>query len=351
MLTRLHCLALIGWMSTTAWNGLIAADVIPQAVVIYADRENGFELTTLLLQVGVEAKPVRNSAVTEDWTTDVDLVVVAACCQDKDGDPAWSPTLLDRIGDARVLACGNAGARLYETKNLIVSRPNSAHWKGHGVTARFDKQELDVSQQDIFKHPIDLQLKADADRTFGISIHEKDADPGDSLGIHDGGAFPEGTTGFARISQHHWLISQQGNYMLWGPDARADEMTKEAKQLWANLAWRLAHASPAPLVFPAKKYVEKTKKATLVGGWTNEYFHAIARPGEITLRLVWELDEPMMLMTHGPFVRRVDGKSPLEITYPVNEPLVGEEIQIDIASFNLDEGKELPYRLDVVWTP
>jgi hypothetical protein len=72
---------------------------------------------------------VGSDALDESWTTDVDLVVVTACCPGAPvKPPRWSPTLLDRVGEARVLACGAAGIALCDTKKLLVGLRQARHY-------------------------------------------------------------------------------------------------------------------------------------------------------------------------------------------------------------------------------
>jgi hypothetical protein len=331
----------------------------PRAVVIYAERENGLELATLLLEVGIDATPVRFADLTEQWTTDADLVVIAACCPVGDAKSAWSETFLDRLGAARVLACGDSGGQLFMQKKLLVSRDHAVHWETNSAAAVFNDQRTAAVYQDLLERPnvVETEPRPRGLRRLAgpelqhVRLQQPDTPERNNLGIYDGGAFPDGSVGIARVDGggHHWLICQQGNYTLWGASARAAEMTREAKHLWANLAWQLAHAKPAPLVVPPKEYIDDAHAATLKGGWRGKYFHAIEQMGEVTVRLEWEGDEQFMLLCRGPFVRRMDGGSPLEVTFPVNAFLVGNELEIQVAAFALEEGAECPYELTVEW--
>jgi hypothetical protein len=77
--------------------------------------------------------------------------------------------------------------------------------------------------------------------------------------------------------------------------------------------------------------------------------HKISRIGQVTIRLQWQTDVSMMLMTHGPFVRRVDGASPLVISMPVNDAMLGRELKVEVTSFELSVGVECPFELTVDW--
>jgi hypothetical protein len=335
----------------------------PQAVVIYGDRDNGFALATLLTEVGLKCRPVPYTSVTAEWTTDVDLVVIASCCPGGFNlDTVWNKTLLDRVGNARILACGNTGASLLGTKHLLIGHPNGAHWPNTPLEADLNRAELERQGMQLLDKPLqvlDPAIKDDPEFPIifiAIYPHEAADNHGvggephvSHIGIHDGGAFPEGTFGIARISlnEHHWMISRQGNYTLWGADARIGDITEAGKKLFANLAWHLAHLAPQPLKFPEKVYVEGVRRATLIGGGRDEVYYALNRVGRLNLRLEWEGDATMMLMVHGPVVNRVDGKSPLAIALPVTQNIVGEELKIEVASFALAEGAECPFELSV----
>ncbi len=338
------------WIAASGQADEVAAEQeeARSAVVIYGDRDNGFELSTLLIDAGLACKPAAYATVTADWTTDVDLVLVASCCPGGwQRDTSWSATLLDRMGKARVIGCGDTGASLLQTKNLLVGHPHGFHGGG-AVSVNFSGDALQEPAVRVLQSP--HQLLPEPSGGFDVQIQQE---PGDveHIGIYDGGAFPAGTTGVARYRNepHHWLICQQGNYMLWGCGTLARDMTDDAKKLLANLAWHLAHAEPASLVFPDKIMIDESREAMLVGGARDESYHTLARTGVLTVRLSWDADTTMMLMTHGAIVRRVDGASPLEISFPVNDAMFGKEVQIEVGSFQLKEGEECPFELTLDW--
>ena len=65
--------------------------------------------------------------------------------------------------------------------------------------------------------------------------------------------------------------------------------------------------------FPKAVMIDERAEGRVKGRGRDEYHHLIARTGRIHIRLSWEGDYDMMLMTHEAFTQRVDGASPLEI--------------------------------------
>jgi hypothetical protein len=95
--------------------------------------------------------------------------------------------------------------------------------------------------------------------------------------------------------------------------------------------------------------IEERAEGRLKGGSRDEYHHLIARTGRIRIRLTWEGEYDMMLMTHESFTQRVDGASPLEITSPLVDVALGNALEIEVGSFTLPEGEEQAYELTVEW--
>lgn len=333
----------------------------PTAIIVYGDRENGFALATLLIEVGLDCKPVPYADVKADWTTDADLVVFASCCPGGwQEDTVWSPSLLDRVGTSRVVACGNTGASLLETKALLVGHPHGAHWPNMAAKAQIARAGLGDSLASLLEKPHALRTPEDDPAEFtlaeGLAEPAEPADPSalwqpEHIGIYDTGTFPEGSRGIARMGgeAHHWVICRQGNYTLWGVDSTVGEMTDDGRHLLANLCWHLAHAAPEPLVFPKKQFVEDSIAGTLKGRSSGEFYHKLARTGRLTIRLTWKGDNTMMLMTHQSFTQRVDGASPLVITQPVNDAMQGREVEINVTSFDLLEIEECAYEVTLDW--
>jgi hypothetical protein len=269
----------------------------------------------------------------------------------------WSASLLDRVGTARVVACGNTGASLLQTKALLIGHPNGAHWSNQPAMAQVARSKLNGPLVSLLDKPHQLQTRDDEPAKFtlaeGVTGGADPYEPSQTqhIGIYDSGTFPEGTQGIARMDgeDHHWVICRQGNYTLWGVDSMVAEMTDDGRKLLANLCWHLAHAAPEPLVFPEKRFVEDSVEGKLLGRSRGEFYHELARTGRLTIRLTWKGDNTMMLMTHQAFTQRVDGASPLTITYPVNDAMQGRHVEIDVTSFDLPEGAECAYEVTLDW--
>jgi hypothetical protein len=326
-----------------------AADGAPRrAVVIYGDRDNGFELTTLLIEAGLDCKPVPYPSVDADWSTDVDLVVAAPCCPGGWRlDTHWNSSLLDRVGEARVLACGDTGAALLATKKLVVGHPWGFH--AGATTASFSGEALREPAVEMLRTPHNLAPKSgDA---FSVQI-QSNLVPVTSIGIYDFGKFRPGTVGIARIDheRHHWLICQQGNFLLWGAGTLAANMTDQARLLFANVAWHLAHAQPAPLIFPDRQSVLESDSNSMPSGSSRLYVHPVERAGQVTLRLHPLSGEAMTLIIQSPLERRLDGDALMEATFRVDEATIGQEIEFEIRSNGTSPDKTCDYLVDVQWS-
>ena len=96
-----------------------------RAVVIYGDADNGAAFAALLRGAGMTCEQIAQSEVGGDWRAQADLVVFLSCCRGGYGRRSgWDLGLLDRLGTARVLACGDSGAALLQTKQLLVGHPH-----------------------------------------------------------------------------------------------------------------------------------------------------------------------------------------------------------------------------------
>lgn len=321
-----------------------------KVAIVYGEKENAEGFADLLRSADVDCQLFAKTDLDQSWEPKVDLVVFLSCCEEEGSFRThWDPSLLDRLGTARVLACGDSGAALLQTKRLLVGHPNGWHNSHSEKVVLFPEEVIQSPVGKILSHPYDLIGNATGD--YSITIHS-----GVPLlihiGIYDGGHFPKGTLGIGREAgdYHHWIISKQGNYVLWGAESHISNLTSDGKKLFVNLCSYLTHAEPEELIFPEKVYLsDGIHEGVLRGGWNDQYYYAIKEAGNLTFRLEWDNEVRFMMMTHGPASERVDGQSPLQITHELGKYDVDEELRLRITSFQLPEGEECPYRLTIDW--
>jgi ankyrin repeat protein/thiol-disulfide isomerase/thioredoxin len=313
-------------------------------LLIYGDRQNADGFATILQDQGLECTVMPEQIAKGGFAGSYDLVITLSCCSAGYDRQTWNSSFLDNIGDARVLACGDAGAALLQTKDLLIGHPHGWHGTHAPKRILFPKVVTTGPLSTILQNP--NNLLSTQDETI-IEIHSG-TEPLEHIGIYDGSKFPSGTQGIGReeTDAHHWMICKQGNYTLWGANSRIDNLTPEGKKLFVNLCSFLAEASSEPLIFPEKSYLTEGKHhGILRGGATDEYSIIIQKTGKLKLTLEWHRDNTMMFMSHSPLTKRVDGKSPLEIVHTINEELCRKEVHLVVGSFELPEGIECPYSI------
>lgn len=321
-----------------------------RVVLICGDQKNGEAFATLLRESGMKCKVLAQSEVPGDWRPEVDLVVFLSCCDGGYGRrAAWDPALLDGIGTARVLACGNSGAALLQTKKLLIGHPHGWHDTRLPKVIVVPDQVATGATGQILRKPKKLTEQIHGDVSIKIHVGEGKLE---HIGIYDGGSFPAGITGIGREStdKHHWMICKQGNYTLWGANSRADNLTEAGKGLFVNLCWFLAKTGPEQLVFPEKVQIASGRhRGILTGGTRDEYYFTVTQKGNLRLTLEWDQPTTMMFITHKPLWKRVDGSSPLEIRHQIGEDKADAQFRIGVSSFRLPEGDMCPYRLTIQW--
>lgn len=340
-----------------------------RVILIYGDADNGKAFSELLHNDGMACEMVAQAEIGSDWCPEADLLVFLACCRGGWGTPSPGSTgILDRVGSARVLACGNTGATLLGSKKLLIGYPQGAHSKYLPKIIKFPREIVTGPMGQILQSP--KKLVDTVNDRVSIEIHSGKGKLSEVM-IYDGGHFPAGTMGIGGNGQHHWTICKQGNYTLWGAESSAGNLTNQGRDLFANLCWYLANAKPEQLVFPEKVRVKAgTHDGTLEGGGRDQYYYTIKQEGELFITLEWDPDikdvwekpapiEPqcllahrrhdpsMTMMTGEPVNKRVDGESPLEIRLQIPPEKIGAEFKITIGSFRLREGAKCPYRLTI----
>lgn len=320
-----------------------------RVALICGDQDNGEAFAALLRDSGMDCQLLAQSELPTDWQPE-DLLVFLSCYSRANGSGASRESaLIDALGTARVLACGDPGAALLKTKQLLIGHPHG--WLGTKLPKVIvvPHQVATGPLGQILRKPKKLTEQTEGD--VSIRIHEGEGEL-EHIGIYDGGSFPAGTTGIGREStdMHHWMICKQGNYTLWGANSRADALTDEGKDLFVNLCWFLAETSPEELVFPEKVYVSSgSHEGVLEGGGRDKYYLKVMQRGSLRLTLEWDQPNTMMFITHRPLRKRVDGNSPLEIKHQINEDKDGADFEIAITSFGLPEGEKCPYLLTIQW--
>lgn len=313
-------------------------------LLIYGDEENAKGFAELLGNSGLNCESLSQEQFNEETPGLKDLVVALSCCKEARRG-GWDSTFFDKVGNARVLAVGDSGASLLELKKLLIGNPHGWHGSRSPKIVVFPESVVNSPLGGILQQPNDL-LGAEQ-KEISIEIHSGTGEL-EHTGIYDGGHFPEGTDGIGRESTdlHHWIISKQGNFVLWGANSTSGNLTDTGKKLFVNLCWFLAKLEPQQLIFPEKNYLAiGAYNCTLKGGWRDKYYFVAEKRGPLSIRLEWGGDNTMVLMTKRPLVARKDGKSPLTITHDITEDRIGQEFGIEVGSFSLSEGSTCEYQI------
>ena len=314
-----------------------------RAVLLYGDRLNAEGFLAPLRASGLVCQALPQRTALEKQNPRADLIVCLACC-----DPRrWDHKFFEWAGESRVIAMGDSGAALLEKKMLLIGHPHGWHGTRRPKVVLFPQEVLRGPYRKLLLSPNDL-LKGRAGATR-IEIHSG-VGKLEHIGICDGGKFPEGTVGIGRElkSTHHWMIAKQGNYLLWGANSRAENLTEAGNALFVNVCGFLSNAKPEPLVFPEKRVVGSGRhKGTLVSGWRNKYYLIPTAPGKLVIRLEWSARNTMMLLVSGAIRKREDGVSPLVFSHEITATHLGKEIEIQIGSFALPKDKKCDYRLHI----
>jgi len=308
---------------------------------VYGDEANANGFVQLTESVGLSCSTMPQEEFT--WGQgDVQLIVTLPCCSGRE----WSKGVLDRCGDSRILAMGDSGAALLGTKSLLVGHPHGAQGTRLPKAVVFPKEVVNSRLGGILLRP--RRLITGDEESVRIQIHHG-AGKLHHVGIYDSGRFPKGTTGIGRGERtlHHWMIAKQGNFVLWGADSRADNLSEDGKNLLVNLCWYLVHAQPELLIFPEKAYLKLgDSEHVLIGGARDKFWLKPFGLKGIRLTLEWQASNTMMFMTHNPR-KRVDGRSPLTIKHDISRRRGDGDMSIVVHSFRLPEGKQCKYRVRI----
>jgi hypothetical protein len=276
-------------------------------------------------------------------TTYPDIVVVGA-----DTDSAWqntSKTMLSKLFENyKVIGAGKGGAELFAQLGLQIADPHEMH----GRSAR-----VAVENPKLLQSPFSIPAQDKVVEIYQLG-------QADVLGIYDEGSpVIAGFEGIARWveAKNHWPVCRQGNYLLWGFNAPAGEMTDAGKQLFVNLLVD-QEVRPAVPLSRARAKVKYVKSGQIAERLTKQFpdqrwMFKLRQAGLISARLSWNPPERQLALIvsseqrHG-FTRK-DGASPLVIEYNATEEDVmrGEDWSANVASFANLGSTVIDYQLDL----
>lgn len=252
----------------------------------------------------------------------------------------------------KVLAVGLSGAAVYEEGKLLIGASQSWSIDTGPYPIRIPKSIEDTPLAKVLTEPCLVKGQPASDGAVFLSSHDTFG-PLPGRGVYDSGEFPEGTIGIGRESfdPHHWTIAKQGDYVLWACDSAVDTLSQDGLRLFVNLCDALVKAPHEELRFPPKKYIDAGEiEATINGGYRHKYYLVPKNPGTVKVTLTWEGENTMRLTAELEEYQDGcwdDGEQPLTATFTVGTGDVGEEVPIELGSFDLPEGKTCDYRLVV----
>ena len=152
-------------------------------------------------------------------------------------------------------------------------------------------------------------------------------------------------------------MARQGNLLLWGFDASLDTLTADGRRLFAALLEDHARRPFVPFeeLKPRIEYVAPGRfNGDLTCQFADDVLHfRLNGPGRIRATLYWRRGaERLALILNGPgrrgYYAREDGRSPLEIDFPVTPEIAGRgsEWTISVNAFHRFQGP-IRYTLDL----
>jgi hypothetical protein len=320
----------------------------PVMTVYYEQRASAEALAALLVNAGAQCQLIDGNTPLPDKLPPCDLLITTPECRNL----RMKGILLNLKGAARVVAMGEAGADLLSTKNLNIGAENAWHSRGTDpVNLKLDVLQGKYAQ--MFETP--YSLEADLVKDSKVRIHPE-GNKVDCAAVFDAGGFPEGIDGIGRENEmHHWFIARQNNYLLWGADSRADNLTEAGKKFFVNVCFYMARAQPEKLRFPPKRMIGlETVKELLKGRASRgKYFYELSNPQTLFVTLQWSKNVEMMLLVRDDagLFRRKDGQSPLQIKFPKTGNIAPKKCRIEVGSFDLQENDPCPYQLTLSTKP
>jgi hypothetical protein len=190
---------------------------------------------------------------------------------------------------------------------------------------------------------------------------------GDVVGLYDKGS-PDiaGFEGLARwqSSKNHWPVARQGNFLFWGFDATAGQMSDSGKALLINVLADHKAQPWTPLsklyeASEARRNLERIAQGTSTGILTAQVPQvvrrfAVRKAGPIDATLTWTSgDCPLSLILNGPgqvgYFARKGGTSPVSLEFGVTEQQIakGSDWSITVSCFGNLGPEPLKYTLEL----
>jgi hypothetical protein len=302
------------------------------------------ELSSYLQQKGVQVAVLDTGHFGDLSTTWPDVIIVGP-----DTGKVWyntSKTILGKLFENyKVIGFGEGGAALFAQLGLEIA-------DGHGMHGNLARVAVEIPE--LLQSPLSVAAQ---DKI--VEIYP--ASNADVVGIYDEGSpVIAGFEGIARWTddKNHWPFCRQGNYLLWGFNAPAGEMTDAGRQLFVNLLLNHKERPSVPLSQTHVKvsYVkpglisERLTKQFTKQAWPFQ----ISQPGPISVQLSWSPPElPLALILNGPgqvgYFARQDGRSPQKLVYGVTDKDVakGTDWRISVTCFGDLDSTAIDYKLDL----
>lgn len=258
----------------------------------------------------------------------------------------------ERIRKKKIVAMGDGGANVLDGGDLLVGGSHCWTVVGSPAMVMLGRSLEKTPFASLLKGPCPIEAGVDEEGTAGLRLcngHES----GEHREAYDGGEFPAGTLGIGLGSAdaHHWAIAKQGDYVLWGPGCPASSLTVDGERLFVNLCDAMVRASHEELVFPPKRFLEVGEMNGVLLGGHSEIYYVVARAeGKTRVELSWSSANTIHFYKYGPAMEDCDleeGESPLVLEWEIRKGDVGTEYMLDIHSFDLTEGRECPYVINV----
>ena len=338
----MNAMKLTGLLTGILWLCALGASAGSDVVLLTTDTADGQAYAVLLEASGISSTIVAPSDFAKGRYDDAKLAVCLSDCR----EGPWVKSLFEFGTRGKVLAMGESGAEMFGEMGLLIGNPHAWHGDSLPKDVHIPREVLRSSLRAIFSEPFDFLYENPSE--LRLRLHDG---PGclAHVGIYDGGRFPEGTVGIAREvdDKHHWIVSKQGNFALWGCDSTARELTEQGQALLVNLAWYLLNSTFEPLRFPEKRFARSgANSGTLVGGGRGLWYFVPERPGEVVFTLEWQGSNTMMFHVREPFQRK-DGHSPLELRIGVSDAELHTPKKLTVGSFSLDEDESCAYVIRV----
>ncbi len=287
----------------------------------------------------------------EEAAAKADLVVLAPGLPIPQQNRSQPPDhTLEKLHAKRIVAMGESGANALDGLHLLIGGMSCWSVEGGPAQVAIPKGREGTPFASILESPCAIDAARDEEGWTEVTLCRA---PGscEHRESYDAGKFPEGTLGIGRSTQslHHWGIAKQGDYLLWGPGCAAGALSFDGERLFVNVCDAMLHAKHEEVVFPAKTMLQVGKtSAKLIGGCRDKYCVVPKKAGKFRLQVRWEASWALTALLFTPSDEgddRKDGTSPLEMEWEVSTTDVDKEFRVEVMSYTLPEGEEVPYTL------